>query len=183
MISETVSKKRGRPKGVGSKILESSLYGGIVEGCHKTKVAWAFMLEALRLVRDADEDSQRVVWGWTASQIEAGGHPFPKGWKTAAPEIGRYIIHMDDIEKRAVLNVIVNARKNGRSWPEIQAHYRTLRLGEKCGNANALTTALCRAVNEYQKRFPKTSRATLVEAAYRLLAALEQEKPTTSGNQ
>jgi hypothetical protein len=176
-ISENVSqKKRGRPRGFGSQMIELSGFAHTVDGGHRTKVNWVFMLQALRLVRNASEDVQRIVWGCTADDIESGNARFPKGWTTYAPEIGRFLIEIDDDDDRAdVLNVIVEARQRGLSWSDIGEHYRTLRLGEKTRNEDALTKALLRVVHEFRKRFPKTPEHVFVNAAARVNAALAAE--------
>ncbi len=175
-ISENVSKKkRGRPRGFGSQMIELSGFAHTVDGGHRTKVNWVFMLQALRLVRNASEDVQRIVWGCTADDIESGNARFPKGWTTYAPEIGRFLIEIDDDDRADVLNVIVEARQRGLSWSDIGEHYRTLRLGEKTGNEDALTKALLRVVHEFRKRFPKTPEHVFVNAAARVNAAMAAE--------
>jgi hypothetical protein len=172
-IPENISKKkRGRPKGFGSRSLELAAFAYAVDGGHRTKINWVFMLQALRLVRDAGEEVQRIVWGSTADDIEAGNTKFPTGWKTYAPEIGRFLQEIDTQEKQDVLKVIVEARQRGLSWSDIGAHYRALRLGEKSGNEDALINALLRAVNQFRKQFPKTPKQVFVNAASRLVESM-----------
>ena len=172
-IPENISKKkRGRPKGFGSRNLELNGFAYTVDGGHRTKINWVFMLQALRLVRDAGEEVQRIVWGSTADDIEAGNAKFPPGWRTYAPEIGRFLQAIDSEEKPDVLKVIVDARQRGLSWNDIAAHYRALRLGEKSGNEDALMNALLRAVNQFRKQFPKTPDHVCVNAASRVVKAM-----------
>lgn len=172
-IPENISKKkRGRPKGFGSRSLELASFAYAVDGGHRTKINWVFMLQALRLVRDASEDVQRIVWGCTADDIESGNARFPKGWRTYAPEIGRFLQEIDSEDKPDVLKVIVDARQRGLSWSDIAAHYRALRIGEKSGNEDALMNALLRAVNQFRKQFPKTPDDVYVNAASRLVEAM-----------
>jgi hypothetical protein len=175
-VSENGSiNRRGRPRGFGSQMLELSGFAHMVDGGHRTKVNWVFMLQALRLVRDAGEDVQRIVWGCTADDIESGNARFPKGWTTYGPEIGRFLIQIDDEERAAVLKFIVDARQRGLSWSDIGAHYRALRLGEKTGNEDALTNALLRTVNQFRKQFPKTPAYVFVNATSRVAQAMTSE--------
>lgn len=171
--SENNSKKqRGRPKGIATRSLELSSFAYTVEGVHRTKINWIFMLEAIRLIRNADQDIQRIVWGCTADEIESGHARFPKGWKTYAPEIGRFLQDVDDECRPGVLQAIVDARQRGLPWCDIAAHYRRQRLGEKTGNEDALMNALLRVVNQFRKQFPKTPEHVYVNAAHRLSRAL-----------
>lgn len=171
--SENISgKRRGRPKGFAARNLELSSFAYTVEGVHRTKINWIFMLDAIRLIRTANEDMQRIVWGCTAEEIKSGEARFPKGWKTYAPEIGRFLQGVDDEGRPDVLKVIIDARQRGLSWADIAAHYRSLRIGEKSGNEDALTKALLRAVTQFRKQFPKTPDDVYVNAANRLVKAL-----------
>lgn len=168
-IPENISKKkRGRPKGVIARSLERNPYAYTVDGGHRTKINWFFMLDTLRLVRNAGEEVQRIVWGCIADDIESGKAKFPQGWKTYAPEIGRFLQEIGDDDKAAVLSVIVDARRRGLSWSDIAAHFRALRLGEKSGNEDALMNALLRVVNQFRKQFPKTPEQVFINAATRL---------------
>ena len=161
-IQETISeKKRGRPMGSQRQALDDMT--DLNSGCLRTKVNEVFMFELLGLVEDATEDVQRIVWGCTKSEIASGTANFPRGWKTFAPEIGRYLSIADDDEKQNSLNVIVDARQRGLSWSDIGAHFRTCRLGEREGNPGALSLAINRAINDFKKRFPKTSEDDIFE--------------------
>lgn len=172
-ISENIStKKPGRPKEFGARCLEQNGFAYTVDGGHRTKVNWVFMLQVIRLMNDASEDIQRIVWGCTAADIESGNSRFPKGWKTYAPEIGRFLIEIDDEARADVLKVIVDARQRGLSWSDIGAHYRALRLGEKSGNEDALTKALLRVVDQFRKTFPNTPDHVFVNAVSRVTEAI-----------
>ena len=173
-VLETVSKKKqGRPKGYASLSLLSlendGLRGLLPEGGHRTLVNHIFMQDVLQLIIGADESVQRTVWGCVKSEIASGTANFPRGWKTFAPEIGRYLSIADDDEKQNALNVIVDARQRGLSWSDIGAHFRTCRLGEREGNPGALSLAINRAINDFKKRFPKTSEDDIFECLQHVL--------------
>lgn len=168
-------KKQGRPKGHQRQVLDSGLRSHSVDGCERTKVNWVFMLDVLNLINNASEDVQRIVWGCTARDLESGNAKFPKGWTTFTPEIGRYIADASDDEKQTVLNVIVDARQRGLSWSDIGAHFRTLRLGERSGNKPALIAAICRAIDQFRKQFPKTSQQVVTSALGYVQLAIQGE--------
>ena len=173
-IQETISeKKRGRPMGSQRQALDDMT--DLNSGCLRTKVNEVFMFELLGLVEDATEDVQRIVWGCTKSEIASGTANFPRGWKTFAPEIGRYLSIADDDEKQNSLNVIVDARQRGLSWSDIGAFFRTLRIGERIGNKPALIAAICRTIDQFRKQFPKTARQVVTSALEHVQLAIQAD--------
>ncbi len=163
--SETVSKKkRGRPKGLQTRKLESGMRPFAPDGSHRTKIKWVFMMEVFELVMRGGSEVQQIVMGCAVSDLHSGVSRFPRGWTTHAPEIGRFLAGASDAGKKAVLKEIVDARTRGLNWSDIAAHYRRLRLGAKSGNPVALSNALTRVIHEYWRQFPKTADHVFVEA-------------------
>ena len=156
-FSETPKRKRGRPRGENSHKVEFyKKMNCLPEGGTRTKSEWAFSMKFFNAIHNADADTQRAVWGCTYAQISAGTHRPPKGWQTAAGSVGRYLAATDD-DPAHVAGIVVKARRDGISFGDIAAHFRRLRLGDRKGNAVSLTQALARALDEYRKRFPKTT--------------------------
>ena len=156
-FSETPKRKRGRPRGENSHKVEFyKKMNCLPEGGTRTKSEWAFSMKFFNAIHNADADTQRAVWGCTYAQISAGTHRPPKGWQTAAGSVGRYLAATDD-DPAHVAGIVVKARRDGISFGDIAAHFRRLRLGDREGNAVSLTQALARALDEYRKRFPKTT--------------------------
>jgi hypothetical protein len=108
------------------------------------------------MIERAGTEAQRAVWGCTSADIMAGTGNLPKGWRTAAASIGRYLAATDD-DPTHVAGIVVEARRDGISFGDIADHFRRLRLGDREGNAVSLTQALARALDEYRRRFPKTT--------------------------
>jgi hypothetical protein len=142
-----------------------------VEGCDRTRVNWAYRVVAVGLFSDLPEDEQRAVWGCTAQDIRTGRGHFPPGWDTAAEEMGRLVEREgpDDEQEQAYADIVVRARRDGRSWADIRSHFRQLRIGRRAGNADALLSELCRTIDEYRTRYPATAAADCVSAVQSLL--------------
>ena len=156
-FSEIPKRKRGRPRGENSHMVEFyKTMNCLPEGGTRTKSEWAFSMKFYNAIHNADADTQRAVWGCTKQQIMAGTGELPNGWKTAAASVGRYLEATDD-EPAHVAGIVAKARRDGISFGDIAAHFRRLRLGDREGNAVSLTQALARALDEYRKRFPKTT--------------------------
>jgi hypothetical protein len=160
-------------------MLEGCLKHLVGEGCGKTRLNEVYGLKAFHVVSDASPDDQKLIWGWTTSDIQAGKPcPMPKGWKTASVEIGRYI-EASGSDSDEVLSILVDARKRGLAWSVISAHFRSMRLGERGGNAQALFNILRRALNDYWKRFPKTDAEVMKSAIEELLKSVNRQHSKT----
>jgi len=176
-IMENFSKKktRGRPRSQQREWFESRLKNLFVEGCLRTRMSEVMGMTAFSAVSEASEDDQRLIWGWTKKELEAGRPcPMPKGWKTASVEIGRYIQTMG-ASCAGVVSLMVGARKRNLPWSDIGAHFRKLRLGEREGNSSSMLMVLSRAVDDYRKRFPKTSSEQVLKAIVNLKGIIEHE--------
>jgi len=155
-FSETPKRKRGRPRGHQRNFMEELPPMLRADGCTRTLIDTAFAAVTMQVVQNTDADTQRAVWGCTGDDIRDGTRNLPKGWKTAAVSIGKYLEATDDDPAR-VAGIVAEARRDGISFGDIAAHFRRLRLGDREGNAHSLTMALARALDEYRKRFPKTT--------------------------
>lgn len=181
-ISESGSekRKRGRPR---TWIRESADHYGRMFGgsnCSRTNMSEAYRLRALRIAFDLPDDEQRVLFGFTKAEVwsgKAGTGNFPPGWKTAAEEIGRFLVSIDqdDAAEAEWLRVAVNARRDRVSWRAIRSHFRALRLGERKGNTLSLTTELARTIDAYRSRFPATTDRMIVGAVESLLEVVSGE--------
>lgn len=180
-ISETVSQKprRGRPRSVVREVADRHhrMFGG--SGCQRTQTNEAYRLRATGRAFDLPDDEQRVLFGSTKAEIWSGKGPgkFPPGWQTAAEEIGRFLVSIeaDDDTAADYLRVAVNARRNRVSWRAIRSHFRSLRLGERRGNAVALWIELSRTIDAYIARFPATTKQMIVGAVESLLEVVSEE--------
>ena len=180
-IPETVSEKprRGRPRSIVREVADryDRMLG--VPGCQRTKVNEAYRLRATGRAYDLPDNEQRILLGTTKADAMSGKGPgkFPPGWQTAAEEIGRFLVSIaaDDDTAADYLRVAVQARRDGISWRGIRSHFRSLRLGERRGNAIALWIELSRTIDAYLARFPATTKQMVVGAVESLLEVVSEE--------
>lgn len=186
-ISETVSEKprRGRPRSIMREVSEDLNRISRIPGCQRTKMNEAYRQRATGRAFDLPDDEQRILLGTTKAEAWSGKGPakFRPGWETTAEEIGRFLVSIDADDDTAAeyLRVAVDARRDGVSWRAIRSHFRSLRLGERCGDVQPLVLELARAVDAYRSRFPATPAETLIAAARRLIVALSDDSdPNTA---
>lgn len=180
-ISETVSEKprRGRPRSVVREVADryDRMLG--VPGCQRTKLNEAYRLRATGRAFDLPDEEQRILFGSTKAEIWSGKGPgkFPPGWQTAAEEIGRFLVSIDAEDDTAAeyLRIVVQARRDGIGWRRIRSHFRSLRLGERRGNALSLLSELARTVDAYRSRFPATT-DQMIAGAVRSLFGIVSER-------
>jgi len=186
--SESVSEKRrrGRPRSIARETADDIDRAVGLSGCQRTKVNEAYRLRATGLVFDLPDDEQRDVLGFTKAEAWSGKGPgkFPPGWKTVAEEIGRFLVSIeaDDDTSAEYLRVVVQARRDGIGWRRIRSHFRSLRLGDRRGNAIALWIELSRAIDAYLARFPATTKQMLVGAVESLLEVVSEQTDPESGS-
>ncbi len=181
--SESVSEKRrrGRPRSRVRLFADDLERHGMLTacGCERSRTNEAYraaaMGPALRLLT---AEEQSVLLGMD-SETYMAGRLLPRGWSSAALEIGRLLeaIDADDETARGYLLVAVNARRNGISWRVIRSHFRSLRLGERCGNARSLMAELAKTLDRYCSRFPATTDETIGNAV-RILSRVVSERIT-----
>jgi hypothetical protein len=170
--SENQVKKRGRPRSPQRAYIEGPGRLYAAEGCLRTRVNDAYRTEFTVVVQKAPAEIQKLVWGHTEAEIMgASGGSFARGYRAMAESIGRWIAAGGDREQ--ALKVVVDALKRGLSFRDISEHFRRLRLGERQGKALSLYRALCRTVDDYRKRFPKTTNQQTITAVQSLLEGLE----------
>jgi len=179
--SETVSEKprRGRPRSIMRDVSDDLNRIARSSGCQRTKMNEAYRQRATGRAFDMPDDEQRILLGTTQAEILAGKGPpkFRPGWETAADEIGRLLVSIgaDDDTAADYLRVAVQARRDGISWRGIRSHFRSLRLGERRGNAIALWVELSRAIDAYLARFPATTKQMVVGAVESLLEVVSEQ--------
>lgn len=175
-ILESGSEKprRGRPRSWRRNLAEDLRRRGLSPEdcrCERSRMNNAYRLTAtgpaLRLLT-AEEHT--ILFGATDDDLRRSG-TFPRGWDSAALELGRLLhgIDADDDTARRFLLIAVDARRDGISWRDIRSHFRKLRLGERCGNAVSLLLELSRTVDAYRSRFPATTDQMIAGAARSLL--------------
>jgi hypothetical protein len=174
-ISENLSgkPKRGRPRSEHRherEVFDSM--GLTADGCERTKMDWSYLMVCLGAITKSDPDTQRLILGCTTSDLRSG-KPFPRGFRSAAVSAGRFISAVG-ADGGDVVRVLAEARRKGVLWRDIAVHYRKLRLGEREGNVWTLTKAFGRTVDEYRKRFPKTTDQQVRDALKALLGMLEE---------
>lgn len=179
-ISESGSEKRraGRPRCDARLFVDSLPLGLSPDGCLRTKTNHGYRCRALSTVlRILSPDERQALLGCSAEDIQRGVSRFPRGWDTTAEEIGRFLAAVDADEDTAAdyLRVAVNARRSGISWRAIRSHFRTMRLGEREGNALSLLSELARAVDSYRSRFPATTNQMITGAVRSLLEIASNE--------
>jgi hypothetical protein len=187
-ISESGSEKRrrGRPRCEAREFVDQLRRSGLApDGCQRTKTNHGYRARALSpALRILSADEQRDLFGCTADDIRRGTGRFPRGWDSAAEEIGRFLFADDADEDTAAnyLRVAVNARRDGVSWRAIRSHFRILRLGERRGNALSLLSELAGTVDAYRSRFPGTTDQMIVGAARSLLEVVSEQTDPEPGS-
>ncbi len=180
-ISESGSEKphRGRPRSWKRNLAEDLRRRGLSPSdcrCERSQLNNAYRLSAtgpaLRLLTP---EERTVLFGATDDELRRGG-TFPRGWDSAALELGRLLhgIDADDDTARRFLLIAVNGRRDGVSWRAIRSHFRSLRLGERCGNAVSLLSELARTVDAYRSRFPATTDQMIAGAVRSLLGIVSE---------
>lgn len=191
MIAEGISesgseKRRGRPRSWKRNLAEDLRRRGMSPEdcrCERSQMNNAYRLSAtgpaLRLLTP---DERSILFGATDDELRRGG-TFPRGWDSAALELGRLLhgIDADDGTARGYLLIAVNARRDGISWRAIRSHFRSMRLGERCGNAVSLLLELSRTVDAYRSRFPATTDQMIAGAVRSLLEAVSEESAPEHG--
>lgn len=178
-VSENTPKpKRGRPKSFQRTFADELDSKGFsspsirtTRGKMNASFAGAFIGAWIR----AAPDIQSRIMNCSSDAIKAGTHRFPRGFDTAATEIGRWIEaqHDEDEAKEAALLIVADARDEDIPWRQIRAHFRTMRLGEREGSAVSLFQHLARAFDDYRRMFPATPHTAQVAGIRNLLDAVE----------
>jgi len=187
--SESVSEKprRGRPRSWKRNLAEDLRRRGLSPSdcrCERSQMNNAYRLSAtgpaLRLLTP---EERTVLFGATDDELRRGC-TFPRGWDSAALELGRLLhgIDADDEAARRFLLIAVNARRDGVSWRAIRSHFRSLRLGERQGNAIALWIELSRTIDAYRSRFPATTDQMIVGAVESLLEVVSERMDPDTGS-
>ena len=185
-ISEPVSEKRrrGRPRSYARTYADKLQdISSIHESCgsERGRTNTAYRLLCLGKVRRLlSVEELQTLLGFTWEELRDGIKPFPRGWDSAANEIGRFIA--DDETARDYLLVAVNARRDGMPWRLIRSHFRNLRLGERQGNSLSLLTELARTVDDYCLRFPATTHQMITGAANSLLEIVSEKSDSETGS-
>jgi hypothetical protein len=186
-VSESGSEKRrrGRPRSSPRDLADQILPGS---GCDRTRANTGYRLWALYTVHDVlTNEEQRILLGATLEEVRLGRACMPRGWDSAAVEIGRLIVctlaeGCEDDTARGYLLIAVNARRDGIPWRAIRSHYRSLRLGERCGNTLSLLSELTRTIDGYRSRFPATTDRMIVGAVESLLGIVSGESDLETGS-
>jgi hypothetical protein len=166
MDGEAMEKnKRGRPKSTGRLKMEFMDPMVRVEGGDRTKVNFAYSTVGFDIFCKNPE-AFRVVMGGSLEEFLRGEKNLPRGWRGAFEQVGRYLlaIDADEEQKSQIMGVVRQAREDGCTWTDIKMHFWRLRLGDREGGLAAVVSVLLRAIDGYQKTFPKTPRETIKEA-------------------
>jgi hypothetical protein len=176
----TPKPKRGRPKSKARSYAEAlEKVVGLPPSCEsdRSKTDVAFRQMFFNAYHDASAEIQIRLMGFLPADILAGSAKLPRGYPTAATEIGRWIEGAPEAERAeaetVALQIVANARDTGASWRDIRTHFRKMRLGEREGNALSLFRHLARAYDEYVAKFPNTTQQTRIGGIMNLLEAVE----------
>lgn len=179
-VSESGSEKRlrGRPRSWIRRFADDLERQGLLVdcGCERSRTNEAYRAAAMGPAVRLLTAEERVVLLGVDDRRRRNGERLPRGWSSAALEIGRLLhgIDADDETTRGYLLIAVNARRNGIPWRAIRSHYRSLRLGERCGNAVSLLSELARTIDAYRSRFPATTDQMIVGSVRSLLGIVSE---------
>lgn len=184
--SESGSEKprRGRPRSWIRQFADRLDQQGLLLncGCDRSRTNEAYRAAAMGPVLRLLSAGERAVLFGVNDEQRRSGATLPRGWSSAALEIGRLLERIDDDDNtvRGYLLVAVNARRDGVSWRTIRSHFRSLRLGERQGNALSLLSELARTIDGYRARFPATTDQMIAGAVRSLLGIVcERIDPET----
>jgi len=187
-VSESGSEKRrrGRPRSWVRRFADDLDRQGLLPncGCERSRTNEAYRAAAMGpAVRLLTAEERAVLLGVDDGQRRAG-RPLSRGWCSAALEIGRLLdrIDADDDTVRGYLLIAVNSRRDGIPWRAIRSHFRSLRLGDRCGNALSLLSELARTIDGYRSRFPATTDRMIVGAVESLLGIVSGESDLETGS-
>jgi hypothetical protein len=187
--SESVSEKRrrGRPRSWIRQFADRLDQQGLLSnsGCDRSRTNEAYRAAALGPALRLLSAGERAVLLGVDDEQRRSGATLPRGWSSAALEIGRLLERSDadDDTTRGYLLVAVNARRDGVSWRAIRSHFRILRLGERQGNALSLLSELARTIDAYRSRFPATTDQMIAGAARSLLEVVSERTDTETAEQ
>jgi hypothetical protein len=187
-ISESGSekRKRGRPRTWIRTFADDLDRRGLLPdcGCQRSRTNEAYRAAATGSAVRLLSAGERVVLLGVDDDRRRAGSALPRGWASAALEIGRLLegIAGDDDTARGFLLVAVHARRDGVSWRAIRSHFRALRLGERRGNAVSLLTELARTVDSYRSRFPATTDQMIAGAVRSLLEVVSERIDGETGS-
>lgn len=191
-IKETVSENTPKPKR-GRPWSEARHYADHLDkmGCsnadtktQRSRIDAAHRQVFFNAYNAASAEVQIRIMGFLPAALLAGTARLPRGYPTAATEIGRWINEAPKYEEAeattAALEIVADARDNGVSWSKIRAHFRTIRLGERRGNANSLQKHLSHALKGYVRRYPATFHSAQVLGIQHLLENVERGNVETN---
>ncbi len=187
-VSESGSgnRRRGRPRSWVRDFAEELRRSGLLPdgcGCERSRMNTAYRAAATGPAqRLLSAEERAVLLGPTGDDLKRGGR-LPRGWDSAALEIGRLLSAIDDDDTaRGYLLVAVNARRDGVSWRVIRSHFRALRLGERQGNALSLLSELARTIDGYRSRFPATTEQMILGAVRNLFDIVSERIDPEAGS-
>lgn len=173
--SETPKPKVRRPK---------SKYWDVVKklgphcegGCARAKLEHARMISILSAAtKDRSDEEQRLAIGATDAEVMNRTGKIAPGFKPTAIEVTRWCESSGATHKQAV-DIIIEARRRGSSYPEIHAHFRRIRLGDRQGTKKGFLHAIERAINDHLRRFSGTEKATVTGYLREYVEALEKSE-------
>lgn len=184
--SGSEKRRRGRPRSWIRQFADRLDQQGLLLncGCDRSRTNEAYRAAALGpALRTLTAGERTVLLGADDEQRRSGAR-LPRGWSSTALEIGRLLeqIDADDETARGYLLVAVNARRDGVSWRAIRSHFRSLRLGERQGNALSLLSELARTIDAYRSRFPATTDQMIVGAVESLLGIVSEQADAETGS-
>ena len=166
-------KKRGRPQSCRREYAEE-----IAKLCQwddkstRHQINMSYVFDSHKFIKEAG--AEVAIWGMTSKDP---GFAWPKGFQTAAVEMGKYIYAGAD--ESAAVEFMAQARKDGVPFGDIAAHFKRFRLGNKEADAWHLTTRLVKFVNEYAKTFPNITQQQMITATENLRDMLIEDLQKT----
>jgi hypothetical protein len=167
-------RKRGRPRSATGKYAKDQ-GSFLTEGGHRTQINACYRQAWIVTARRQNKEIQQKIFGATPEEIINGTKRMPQGWQTEGESIGRALIS-GSVEEDEAVDIVLNARANKIPACVIASHFRKIRLGEKSGCAFALTSALLKACNRYQRQFPATTKKQRLSAIQNLFDLFQSQR-------
>ena len=167
-------RKRGRPKSATGDYAEKE--GSFLsDGGNRTQINACYRQAWMQVALRQNKQTQQKIFGATSDEIMNGTKRLPPGWQTEGESIGRALIS-GSVEEDEAVDIVLNARANKVSGCVIASHFRKIRLGEKSGCAIALTSALLKTCNRYQRQFPATTKKQRLGAIQNLFDLFQSQR-------
>jgi hypothetical protein len=161
MTDTDEQKRRGRPRRIPQDMRSAVEYvAGAGTRTERGLQNTYYSMFCMDLLEGTDDDAQRYIMNTSFADIQRGaGRISGRGLMV---EIGRWFVAAGEAEADSAIVDAVNMRKRGMSSSGVARAIRARRIGQEEENQFILLRGITKTIEEYRKRFPKTSSETIL---------------------